>query len=1033
MIDLKGRSRRVAFLSAVFFAVYLVVSAPPVAAANVAMVSSHTTASELKNGTIKNAEVARSGEAGVVSHDVSRSSALARYTFDSGSGSTIYDSVGSNDATWAGSWVSTEYGSGVYLDGSSSADLGNIVDLGSENWTISVRASYDGTSGTVWSSSDGDINWESGEKRLDLTNDRVVFAAYGFQTTEVTGIDTSKTHTYTVSYNGSAIRVYVDGELRAVESGTMPSDNTGEPLRLGSGSKPDLNAVIDEFRVYQESLSPGLVHRLSDSPVAKLTPQANERWAMDASQGNVAYSDTGTRPATLNGTSWTSGISASALQFNASSGDYAHVTNSGGWDQAITLSAWINPNQTTTEHTVVDSRSNGGVNLRVDNSQFEWVIRDDSGNEYFTVGGNVNPDEWTHVMAVYNGSSLIVYQDGTQVASKEIGSITISSGGDLYIGNFEGLGTQYAWDGKIDEVRMYNSALTDAHANWIADNPAAAIEEKSEYEGVHSVTNSVSGFTDLSLRNATATVTWKTASGRVLNQTTISSSGNHTLTWSTSSSDTVEVKIEFDPTHPDHTARLLGEGVYAENRQPTVDDSTASPNDTDRTVDSPPITLSVDVSDPEFGTAQGDQVAVEFYLDGSIVGTRTTTSNGTVSYDVDSIEGGEHSWRVEVQDQYGSNSTSGSYSFLVPGSLHVRPIANTSALIEGQNVTVTGRFFSGELVFEKQTNNGEIDMTNLPADKTYVLVLEADGYYRRTVIVKSLFDQDSVYLLNSSKTAYYTEFVLNDMTGEYTDADDQTQLYIERPINTSDGLEWVTVAGDFFGAEGRFEADLEQNARYRIRLVNQDDTRILGGYSATREGTVTLNVGEVSWEVDDSSGTRRHSASYIDLTDDGEIQNGVVHFQYNDPTQNTSRIRVVIHESGNHSNEIMNSTFNDGYGTLSLNHSVTGNLTDVDWQVSWTAYNASGAMIASSADVAGGKRYVVDNPMGEKMTPVALTVLFLFVGTLFGGRLSSIGSVAVVGVAAVMWWLGWYTASGGVVVFAGIVAVAMAVGGGGRR
>ncbi|WP_363464078.1 Ig-like domain-containing protein [Halogeometricum borinquense] len=530
---------------------------------------------------------------------------------------------------------------------------------------------------------------------------------------------------------------------------------------------------------------------------------------------------------------------------------------------------------------------------------------------------------------------------------------------------------------------------------------------------------------DLILDESVAGTETVTSNGSVAFDVGPLSDGNHT--WH------VETTDEYGPTSESDSFTW-----EIDHYEPTVNSSSMDPEDGAK-LTSKDVTLSINASDRDF-QLDGDTVTTEFVVDGEVVGTKNITSNGTVSTTISDVGGGNHSWYVRVYDEYGSgnssnpDATSANKTYLVPSTLYIRPVNQPNELINGTNVTVTGRFFSGELVFERSTENGKLNLTDLPVDRTYVLVLEADGHNRRTVIITSLYEQDSVYLLNDSKTAYYTEFVLNDLTGEFSGSNERTKLYIERAVNTSSGLEWVTVSGDFFGAEGRFEATLEKDHRYRIRIVGEhNSSRVLGAYTATRKGTVTLNVGQVSWNVEDNTQAIRHSAAYIDLTDGNEEPNGVVHFQYHDPTQNTSKLRVIIHAANNSSNEIMNSTYTEGYGTFSLNKTVSGNLTETDWEVTWYAYNSSNAVIESSNDLADGKRYVIENPIGPKWTPVIVTCLFLFVGMLFGGRLSSIGSLAVTGVAAVMWWLGWYTASGGVVVFAGLVAVAMAVGGGGRR
>ncbi|QIB75717.1 Ig-like domain repeat protein [Halogeometricum borinquense] len=748
--------------------------------------------------------------------------------------------------------------------------------------------------------------------------------------------------------------------------------------------------------------------------------------------------------------------------------------------------------------------------------------------EVYENGSKVAETQYSYTFnnnQVYNlkfkaeGSTLTAYVDGSQVGQTQT---TFTSSGKAGIFGGEA-------DFIADDVEITN--LDGGSGTYTSP--------------VYSVSDPAEGRVDLSaLSNANATVTWQAdpendGTWTDVTTSTYTSSGVKTADLSSVSADKWRVKVHFEKTGSNANAELDSDSIYFTNHDPVIDSSSASPQGGEET-NNENVELSVPISDAEFGTAQGEEVTVDFYVDGNlidtqtitsnqtvstvaqdladgnhtwhvetsdshggsavsdtwnftvnhyaadvdnssmspedgakltskdvtlsinasdrdfqldgdtvttefvvdgeVVGTKNITSNGTVSTTISDVGGGNHSWYVRVYDEYGSgnssnpDATSANKTYLVPSTLYIRPVNQPNELINGTNVTVTGRFFSGELVFERSTENGKLNLTDLPVDRTYVLVLEADGHNRRTVIITSLYEQDSVYLLNDSKTAYYTEFVLNDLTGEFSGSNERTKLYIERAVNTSSGLEWVTVSGDFFGAEGRFEATLEKDHRYRIRIVGEhNSSRVLGAYTATRKGTVTLNVGQVSWNVEDNTQAIRHSAAYIDLTDGNEEPNGVVHFQYHDPTQNTSKLRVIIHAANNSSNEIMNSTYTEGYGTFSLNKTVSGNLTETDWEVTWYAYNSSNAVIESSNDLADGKRYVIENPIGPKWTPVIVTCLFLFVGMLFGGRLSSIGSLAVTGVAAVMWWLGWYTASGGVVVFAGLVAVAMAVGGGGRR
>ena len=92
---------------------------------------------------------------------------------------------------------------------------------------------------------------------------------------------------------------------------------------------------------------------------------------------------------------------------------------------------------------------------------------------------------------------------------------------------------------------------------------------------------------------------------------------------------------------------------------PTVDNASASPSGSEVTRFEDQ-TLSIDVSDPDF---PDDGVTVEFFVDGSSVGTDTLTTNGTASVNVGPLADGSHSWHVEATDEYGQNTTSSTFTW----------------------------------------------------------------------------------------------------------------------------------------------------------------------------------------------------------------------------------------------------------------------------------------------------------------------------------------------------------------------------------
>ncbi|RYJ15025.1 Ig-like domain repeat protein [Halogeometricum borinquense] len=1021
-------ARRPTIVAFALFATYLVVSTAPVAAAstNSAVASKHTTDSDFSSATtLENMEVSGSGDSAVVqlSDSVHFSDGFEDYsvgTVEPGNwyqDSTSYGDDQVSDAR-------AKFGSKSYylekLDGNGGGRLQHDVSETTANVSWYVYAADSNSESTFYLQDNGDSVVTIGIRDGELK----YYNGSSFQTISTVPDSGEWVHLKISNIDAADDEATISWETSDGETGSATFQFRND---MDSGGYDAIG--IAEYN--SESWFDGI---LGDQPDTG-THVSDVHAAGNVTEAWVDFAALSGADATVTWQAKTSGTwSDVATQTYSSTGNYTldvSGTSADEWRVRVDVDV-------TGESPAVEIADEGLLfnpeAPSADGGSASPQGGEETNNEDVTLSVPISDSDFSTPQG--DSVTVDVYLDGeivdTQtITSNQTVSTTVT---ELEDGN-------HTWH--VETTDEYGEATTSSTWNFTVNHYAADVDNSSaspdgstsRYANeTISIDVSDRDFAepsgdevkvDLVLDGAVAGSKNVTKNGTVTFDVGPLEDGNHT--WHVETTDEYGLTSESDS----FTWEI-------DHYEPTVNSSSMSPEDGAK-LTSKDVTLSVNVSDRDF-QLDGDTVTAEFVVDSEVVGTDTLSANGTASTTITDVGGGNHSWYVRVYDEYGSgnssnpDATSANKTYLVPSTLYIRPVNQPKELINGTNVTVTGRFFSGELVFERSTENGKLNLTDLPVDRTYVLVLEADGHNRRTVIITSLYEQDSVYLLNDSKTAYYTEFVLNDLTGEFSGSNERAKLYIERAVNTSSGLEWVTVSGDFFGAEGRFEATLEKDRRYRIRIVGEhNSSRVLGAYTATRKGTVTLNVGQVSWKVEDNTQAIRHSAAYIDLTDGNEEPNGVVHFQYHDPTQNTSKLRVIIHAANNSSNEIMNSTYTEGYGTFSLNKTVSGNLTETDWEVTWYAYNSSNTVIESSNDLADGKRYVIENPIGPKWTPVILTCLFLFVGMLFGGRLSSIGSLAVTGVAAVMWWLGWYTASGGVVVFAGLVAVAMAVGGGGRR
>lgn len=401
-------------------------------------------------------------------------------------------------------------------------------------------------------------------------------------------------------------------------------------------------------------------------------------------------------------------------------------------------------------------------------------------------------------------------------------------------------------------------------------------------------------------------------------------------------------------------------------------------------VSSSPSALSVDINDANFPT---DEVQVDISLDGSQVHTENITSNSTVdTTNVGSLDLGPHTWTVNTTDAYGLH-TNQTYSFELPQNVTFRNETNASQIVTGVNLTATFYSEDGTTVVERSDSNddGNISLAGLP-NTQFVVVIEADGYYTRRMYLESIFEQQNIYLLNSTAfpNAVQTTFVYEDRTGEFPSED--TTLRIQRAVDpdNDDSFQWATVAGDFWGAAGEFPFTGETNARYRLIIENAEGTqRNLGTHIPVADGTKNVIVGQLEWPI--INGTAR------DL--DAEMNPGTnsILVTYADPPENTSEVRIRIWELGNQSNTIFDQNFTSGpYGTLNVNASgLTDNQTAMSWTVNATATTTDGDTVTLQVPVGGNP---FDTGIASWLIGSIGWIFLTFVACLYGPRTATLGA-----------------------------------------
>lgn len=195
-------------------------------------------------------------------------------------------------------------------------------------------------------------------------------------------------------------------------------------------------------------------------------------WSLDENKGTEA-ADSGPNHKDLTlseGTAWTSGVQGSALKFNGE-GQYAE-TNGPVIDTTgdYTVSAWATLDALPGNYATLVSQDG-----RRQENPF-YLQYGQGAFAFSTPGANrarleIKPElgQWYHVVGVRSGDEIKLYVDGKLAATAAAGTADVSTG-SLSVGRakWSGGNTDF-WNGSIDQVKVYDKALTDQEVTALHD------------------------------------------------------------------------------------------------------------------------------------------------------------------------------------------------------------------------------------------------------------------------------------------------------------------------------------------------------------------------------------------------------------------------------------------------------------------------------------------------------------------------------------------------------------------------------------
>ena len=183
--------------------------------------------------------------------------------------------------------------------------------------------------------------------------------------------------------------------------------------------------------------------------------------------------------ATISGATWTTvGKFGSALEFNGTNA-VATVQNAASLQltTGMTLEAWVYPTATPSSWRSVVTKNVDSYYLMASGSNNlptaggTWA----SGNQNTSGGTGLAVNAWTHLAATFDGATVRLYVNGAQVASQAQATPLAPTTGTLQIGGNAYPGEFFA--GRIDEMRIYNRALTAAEIGTDMNTPLAPVAD----------------------------------------------------------------------------------------------------------------------------------------------------------------------------------------------------------------------------------------------------------------------------------------------------------------------------------------------------------------------------------------------------------------------------------------------------------------------------------------------------------------------------------------------------------------------------
>ena len=252
-------------------------------------------------------------------------------------------------------------------------------------------------------------------------------------------------------------------------------------------------------------------------------------WKLDEGSGTQLKDSSGWgNPANITGSpSWVPVATGLAMTFNGSTHGVVSDQANLNATTALSLAAWVKPNQLATQDVIsratfgsfdgyaLSLGSNGKAFVQFNQASVGDAFKLESSSSYPTSGNT-----WMHVAATYDGTTMRLYINGVQESSASGPAAIAASALSIGIGGQSNGSRRFRGD--MDDVRVYNRALTPAEVATLAGNgpvKADLMVTKNDsvttvYSGLTTVTYNIQ-VTNLGPSNVAAATVTDTVSSKL--------------------------------------------------------------------------------------------------------------------------------------------------------------------------------------------------------------------------------------------------------------------------------------------------------------------------------------------------------------------------------------------------------------------------------------------------------------------------------------------------------------------------------------